>query len=139
MNLREANFQVERLSNELNRLLKDKEVLEAKVGIQSVDPTKLVVDGGKRVDRLVEYVSSKEIKDLDDKIVIIQDKIKNLMDWIDAELKILKKYDKVEQLIVYYKEVDSKEYTWAQISRMVNYSMPHCKRIYGRYKKRRNF
>ena len=139
MTLKEANYEVERLNNDLNRLLKEKEVLEATVLPQAIDTAKIVVDGGKRVDRLQNYLCTKELKDLDNQIQLTQDKIKNYMDWIDRELKILKKYDKVEQLIVYYKEIDTKVWTWHQISVNINYSIPQCRRIYKRYKQKRFF
>ena len=139
MTLKEANYQVEKLTNEINRLLREKEILEASVGLQGIDITKESVDGGKRVDKLLEYASSKELSNLDKELQLNQDKRKNLMDWIDEELKILNKYSKVEQLIVYYKEIDIKEYTWANISSKVNYSVPQCKRIYKKYKNKRFF
>lgn len=138
MTLKEVNYEVERLTNQLNKLLNEKESLESIVGLHSTSYDKIIVDGGKVVDKMLEYQILKEINQLDFHIQIIQEKIKNSMDWIDNELKILKKYDKIEQLIIYYKEIDTKNYTWYQISSKVNYSMSQCKRIYSRYKKKRN-
>jgi hypothetical protein len=138
MTLREVNYEVERLTNQLNKLLNEKESLESIVGLHSTSYDKIIVDGGKVVDKMLEYQILKEMNQLDFHIQIIQKKIKNNMDWIDNELKILKKYDKIEQLIIYYKEIDTKNYTWYQISNKVNYSMSQCKRIYSRYKKKRN-
>lgn len=138
MTLREVNYEVERLTNQLNKLLNEKESLESIVGLHSTSYDKIIVDDGKVVDKMLEYQILKEMKQLDFHIQIIQEKIKNNMDWIDNELKILKKYDKIEQLIIYYKEIDTKNYTWYQISSKVNYSMSQCKRIYSRYKKKRN-
>lgn len=138
MTLKEVNYEVERLTNQLNKLLNEKESLESIVGLHSTSYDKIIVDGGKVVDKMLEYQILKEINQLDFYIQIIQEKIKNNMDWIDNELKILKKYDKIEQLIIYYKEIDTKNYTWYQISSKVNYSMSQCKRIYSRYKKKRN-
>lgn len=138
MTLKEVNYEVERLTNQLNKLLNEKESLESIVGLHSTSYDKIIVDGGKVVDKMLEYQILKEINQLDFHIQIIQEKIKNNMDWIDNELKILKKYDKIEQLIIYYKEIDTKNYTWYQISSKVNYSMSQCKRIYSRYKKKRN-
>lgn len=137
MTLKEANYLVEKLDNEINLLLRDKELLESKVGIQSIDTSKVTVQGGKRVDRFLEYVSSKEVKKIDEELEEKQDKKENLLCWIDNELKILQKYDKVEQLIVYYKEITEKKYTWIDISSLVHYSVPQCKRIYRKYKKKR--
>lgn len=139
MTLKEANYEVEKLNNELDRLLNEKEILESSIGIKSIDIKKENTDGGKRVDKILEYVSIKEIKDLDRKILLNQEKIENFMNWIEKELRILKKYSKIEQLIVYYKENNPKNYTWANISRIVNYSIPQCKRIYKKYKNKRFF
>ena len=138
MTLKEVNYEVERLTNQLNKLLNEKESLESIVGLHSTSYNKIIVDGGKVVDKMLEYQILKEMNQLDFHIQLIQEKIKNNMDWIDNELKILKKYDKIEQLIIYYKEIDTKNYTWYQISNKVNYSMSQCKRIYSRYKKKRN-
>lgn len=138
MTLKEVNYEVERLTNQLNKLLNEKESLESIVGLHSTSYNKIIVDGGKVVDKMLEYQILKEMNQLDFHIQIIQEKIKNNIDWIDNELKILKKYDKIEQLIIYYKEIDTKNYTWYQISNKVNYSMSQCKRIYSRYKKKRN-
>ena len=141
MTLKEVNYEVERLENELNKLLRDKELLETLVNPKSTDYTKIMVDGGKHTNILEVYILKQDLprwKDLDKRIKQTQDQIKNDLEWIDNELKILKKYDKVEQLIVFYKEIDTKNYTWYQISALVNYSKDYCRKIYQRYKNKRN-
>ncbi len=141
MTLKEVNYEVERLENELNKLLRDKELLETLVDPKSTDYTKIMVDGGKHTNILEVYILKQDLprwQDLDKKIKQTQDQIKNDLEWIDNELKILKKYDKVEQLIVFYKEIDTKNYTWYQISALVNYSKDYCRKIYQRYKNKRN-
>lgn len=142
MTLKEANYEVERLNNELNKLLKDKELLEVTKDPKSTSYDKILIDGGKHNSSLEEiYVLKQELtkwKNLDTKICKIQEEIENYLNWIDNELKILKKYDKIEQLIVYYKEIEVKEYTWTDISNLVHYSISQCKRIYKRYKETRN-
>lgn len=141
MTLKEANYEVERLNNELNKLLKDKELLECVVSPKSTDYTKVMVDGGKHSNTLELYILKQDLprwKDLDSRIKKVQEQIKNNLDWIDEELRILKKYNEVEQLIVYYKEISLKKYTWHEISILVHYSIIQCKRIYSRYKQKRN-
>lgn len=141
MTLKEANYEVERLNNKLNKLLRDKELLEVLTDPKSIDYSKIIVDGGKHCNILETYILKQDLakwQDLDKRIRLTQEEIKNIIDWIDNELKILKKYDKVEQLIVYYKEIDIKEYTWYQISSIVGYSLSQCKRIYKRYKETRD-
>lgn len=140
MTLREANYEVERLTNDLNRLLKEKELLETMILPKGINLDKILVDGGQLSNIIEKYAELKELekwKNLDRRILESQERIKNYMDWIDNELRILKKYDKVEQLIVYYKEIDTKEYTWKSISQLVHYSEPQCRRIYKKYKKKR--
>lgn len=139
MTLKEANCEVERLDNEIDLLLKDKEVLLSTVDVQAVNTDKMIVDGGKRVDKLLQYVETKELKQLDEKIQLKQSRKFNLMNWIEKELKILKKYDKVEQLIVYYKDICLKKYTWREISSLVHYSKEQCQRIYKKYHKLRYY
>lgn len=144
MLLKDVNCEVERLNNKLDKLLKDKELLETIIDPKSSDYTKLRVDGGKHQQSIQEvYVLKEELprwKDLDKRIQKTQEEITNNLDWIDKELKILKKYRKVEQLIVYYKEDSPKQYTWLQISMMegIHLSERQCKRIYKRYKDTRN-
>lgn len=140
MNLRDANFEVERLENKLNKLLSDKELLETMIDPKSTDYTKVVVDGGKHSNIIEIYILKKDLPrwhNLDKRIRLTQEQIKNSLEWIDNELKILKKYDKVEQLIFFYKELDEKKYTWSQIASMVHYSVSQCKRIYSRCKSTR--
>lgn len=142
MTLKDANYEVERLNNKLDKLLKDKELLEVLTDPKSTDYSKILVDGGKHVGSLQEvYVLKQDYprwQDLDKRIQRTQEEIKNTMDWIDNELKILEKYNKVEQLIVYYKEASTQKYTWYQISNKVHYSKEQCQRIYKRYKQTRN-
>lgn len=141
MTIREANYELERLNNDLDKLIRDKSILECLVQPKSTDYSKVVVDGGKHGNTLELYVLKQDLprwKDLDVRIKRKQDEINNQMNWIDNELKILKKYDKVEQLIVYYKEICQNKYSWQQISAMVHYSKDYCRKIYSRYKKIRN-
>lgn len=142
MTLKDANYEVERLENKLNKLLNDKEILEVLTDPKSTDYTRVMVDGGKHGGSLQEvYVLKQDLprwQDLDKRIQRTQDEIQNYLNWIDKELKILDKYNKIEQLIVYYKEIDTKEYTWYQIASMVHYSISQCKKIYKRYKETRD-
>lgn len=138
MTIREANYELERLNNDLDKLIRDKALLECLVQPKSTDYSKVVVDGGKHGNTLELYVLKQDLprwKDLDVKIKRKQDEINNQMNWIDNELRILKKYDIVEQLIVYYKEICQNKYSWQQISAMVHYSKDYCRKIYSRYKK----
>lgn len=139
--IKDANYKVESLTNDLNKYLRNKELLECMVSPGAVDTTKILVDGGKHCNPLEIYVLKQDLsiwKDLDKKIKIIQEEIKIEMDWIDNKLKSLNKYGKLVQQIIYYKEIDIKEYTWYQIAAKVHYSKDYCRRIYRNYNKKRN-
>lgn len=138
MTLKEANEELERLDNEYNYWLNEKEKLSLLVTPKSMDIRPEMVEGGKRVDRLALYVESMDEKKINETLDYIQSRKLNLMNWMDQELKILGKYNEVEKLIVFYKEVDTKPRTWVEISRLVHYSESHCKRIYKNYKHLRN-
>lgn len=138
MTLKEANEELERIENEYNYWLNEKEKLLLLVMPKSTDIRPEIVDGGKRIDRMAKYVEEMEDRQIDETLNYIHERKLNLMNWIDQELKILGKYNEVEQLIVFYKEIDIKQRTWLEISKLVHYSESHCKRIYKNYKHIRN-
>lgn len=139
MTLKEANFQVEQLENQYEYYLNEKASLEGLVLPRSMDIKPEKVDGGKLEDNLSKYIELKDIKQIDEMLAYIHAKKQNLLTWIENELKILGKYDQVEQLVVYYKEIDTRKLSWIEISTLVHYSVSQCKRIYRRYKKLRDF
>ena len=134
MTLKEANEELERLDNEYNYWLNEKERLLLLVTPKSTDIRSEIVDGGKRIDKLAKYVESMEEKQINETLDYIHARKLNLMNWIENELRILGKYNEVEQLIVFYKEIDTKLHTWVEISRLVHYSETQCRRIYRNYK-----
>lgn len=138
MTLKEANEELERLDNEYNYWLNEKERLSLLVSPKSMDIRSEMVEGGKRVDRFALYVESMDEKKINETLDYIQARKINLMNFIDNELKILGKYNEVEKLIVFYKEIDTKSHTWLEISRLVHYSESQCRRIYRNYKHMRN-
>lgn len=134
MTLKEANEELERLDNDYNYWLNEKEKLLSLVMPKSMDIRPEMVDGGKRVDRLAKYVETMDEKKINETLDYIKARRENLMNWIDQELKILGKYKEVEQLIIYYKEIDTRQHTWFEISKLVHYSETQCRRIYRNYK-----
>lgn len=138
MTLREANCKVEELENDYNYYLNEKESLLSIVLPKSSDIRDEQVDGGKRINLLEKYAETEDIQKLDATLDYIFKKKENLLNWIENELKILNKYQKIEQEIVYYKEVDNRNLTWIEISVLVHYSVSQCKKIYSKYKKKRD-
>lgn len=138
MTLKEANKELERLENDYEYYLNEKEQLLLLVLPKATDIRLEKVDGGNRSDRLLEYAEREDEKKINETLDYIHAKIENLSNWIDNELKILGKYDEIEQLIVYYKEMEKRKYTWVEISQRVHYSVTQCRRIYRKYKKIRS-
>lgn len=136
MTIKEANNKLEKIDNDIEYYLKQKEIELSNVMPKAVDTTKEVVKGGKRVDRFSNYVI--EIGDIDKKLDILYADKRNLEEYIEKELRRLGKYREVEQLIIYYKEQCLENLTWNQIAQKVHYSKEQCQRIYKKWKKVRN-
>lgn len=142
MNLREAKKEIEKLENEIERLLADKELIQKFTEPQAVDTTKIMTAGGKRSDKFLNYVILEDEKGINTKLDIAYGKKANLEQWVENELRILNKYSELEKQIVYYKEdyVPKNKFqtTWWYIANQVNASESTCRRIYKKYKKQRD-
>ena len=116
MNLKEANKQLEKLENDYDYYLKEKEEILSLVMPVATDIRKEKVDGGKRSDRLLEYAEKMDIKKIDETLNYIFKKKQNLINWIENELKIMFKYGEVEAIII----------------------QSFCRNVYRKYKKKRD-
>lgn len=135
--IKEANNKLEKIDNDIEYWLKEKELELGNVLPKAVDTTTERVSGGKRVDRFFEYAKALETKEIDDKLDELYAKKKNIEDYIEKELHRLGKYREVEQLIVYYKEQCLENYTWEQIGQRVYMHKDNCRKIYKKWKKER--
>lgn len=138
MTIKEAKNKLERVDNQIEYWLKEKELELGNVLPQAVNTTTERVNGGKRVDKFAAYAVALEDKEIDLNLDKLYAKKRNLEDFIEKELRRLKKYREVEQLIVYYKEQCLENYTWEQISQKVFYSKAQCKKIYQKWKGKRD-
>ena len=137
MTILEANKQIEKIDNELEYWINKKElILQAAIYPPAPDSTVERTDGGKRVDRY-RYLDY-SIDEIDPEIDRLYKEKKILEEYIEKELIRLGKYNEVEQLIVFYKEQTTENYTWYQISQRVHYSTTQCRRIYKKFKKQRD-
>ena len=136
MTLKEANKEIERIDNELEFWLNKKAFILESTIYPSKPITGERVDGGKREDRYkhLDYA----IDEIDPEIEKLYKEKRLYEDYIEKELIRLGKYNEVEQLIIFYKEQTTTEYTWEQISQRVHYSITQCRRIYRKWKKQRS-
>lgn len=123
MELKQANSEVERIENSIDYWLSIKELEIEKHEIYHIytdDEYKKIINAiSLEIDKLYE---EKE------KLVL----------FIDDELKRIKKYDEVLQKIINLKEIDLNDYSWQYISQSVHYSETQCRRLYSKYKKKRD-
>ncbi len=147
MNLKEANKELEKLENEYNYWLREKEQLLVLLGPRSTDIREEKVDGGKRVDRLYKYIELEDERKINATLDYIAKRKENLLKWINTELEILQKYGEVESAIIQLKEngiVRDKntnkyrEMTWEEIANQVHWSRSFCRNVYRNYKKKRD-
>ena len=146
MDLKQANKELEKLENDYEYYLQEKEQILSLVSVSASQPKEIIVKGGKRVDRYVKYVELEEEKQINATLDYIHKRKQNLLNWIDEELKILGKYGETEKLIVQLKEntyvYDSnlkreRPLTWKEIAKKSGYNEDHCRKIYRLYKKKR--
>ena len=147
MTLNDAKKELERLDNDLEYQLKQKEILFNKTQPKVVDTTKEIVEGGKREDKYLNYVETLEEKQINEEIDKLYAQRKNLENWLNNELKIMGKYNELEQLVRYYKEdvqiTDKwtgriRGLTWEEIGKKIHYSSVWCRKVYKFYKMKRD-
>lgn len=135
MTLREAQEQLKKLDNEYNYWLNEKELALSVVLPKATDIRNEVVDGGKRIDKMLKYVEILDSKQIDETLDYIFRKQQNLMDYIDKELKIIGTYNYIEKRIY---ELRQDKVHWWKIGNIVGLSERQCRRIYKKMIQRRN-
>lgn len=135
MTLREAQEQLQKLDNEYRYWLNEKELAKSIVLPKATDIRNEVVDGGKRIDKMLKYVELLESKQIDETLDYIFKKQQNLMTYIEQELKIIGQYNYIEKRIY---ELREQKVHWWKIGNIVGLSDRQCRRIYTRLIKKRN-
>lgn len=137
MTIIEVNKKIEKIDNEIDFWLTKKEIIiNSTIYPNKSDLLNDRVDGGNRVDRY-KYLDY-SIDEIDPILDDLYKQKKTYEEYIEKELIRLKKYNEVEQLIVFYKEQTLEELTWLQISQRVHYSISQCRNIYRKWKRQRN-
>lgn len=129
MTLLEAQLQLKKLDNEYKYWLGEKELAQSIVLPKATDIRGEVVDGGKRIDRMLKYVELLESKQIDETLEYIHKKQQNLMNYIENELKIIGQYSYIEKQIY---ELRQDKLCWWKIGNIVGLSDRQCRRIYSK-------
>ena len=135
MNLIDAKKELQQLENEENYWLNEKENIKSIVIPKGMQITADKIEGGKREDRMLKYVELLDDKKIDETLDYIYKRNRNIMNYIEEELKIIGEYSNLERRIYdlryddnYIKE-HGKKRPFTQISNITGYSSSQCCRI----------
>lgn len=130
LTINQAKIIRNQLVNELELYLEQKEINFIKTQPKSPLMKDIIEgksDGFKINDRFTHYI----IKDerLDEKIFALEKEINTYEKFIIKEMERINKAGG-SYLIKYYRDVE--KYSWNKISRLTNYSLRQCHRLYGK-------
>ena len=106
MTLETIYKELEKLENDLEYYENRLESLKSLVLPQATNFDKIIVDGGKHIDTLFKYVELENKEQLENTIIYIKDKIKDLNLLKDKEIDRLAKYGETTKAIVFLRERD---------------------------------
>lgn len=137
MNIRLANNRIYEIDERIDYLLNKKEEEITKVLPRA---TKFEADKvfSTRVESNANLYYIIENEKIDAEIDFLSREKDILLSFIEKELRRLKKYHEIENIIIYYRENKLRKYTWEKIAHIVNLSERQCINIYQKYRKQRN-
>ena len=145
MNLIDAKRELQQLENEEIYWLNEKENIKSLVMPKGIDITPDQRSGGKREDRMLKYADLLDYKKIDETLDYIYKRKRNIMNYIENELKIVGEYSNLERKIydlrydsIYIKEHKGKKRPFSQISNITGYSSSQCCRILQKMLSRRS-
>lgn len=145
MNLIDAKRELQQLENEENYWLNEKENLKGLVLPKGIQITADKIFGGKREDRMLKYVELLDDKKIDETLDYIHKRKRNIMNYIDEELKITGEYGILETKIYnlrydpeYIKENNGRKKPFWKIGQEVGFSASQCCRILQKMVNKRN-
>lgn len=131
LSIAEAKMQLQNLENQLDYWTWERKILlENAEGVKATVYDKEKVNGGIKIDNNASV--DKIIDTIDPIIRLLKLRIKNIIRYIEDELKTIGEYEPIEAKIIKLRE--EKRMKWDDISIAVNYSERHCRRIYDKYK-----
>ena len=137
--IKEANNEINRLTNLLNLWIDKKNLLFNDTQPKSADPNNERVDGSMtREEKFFKYVYKCENEEIDWWIEKLNIYIIALNDYVEEELKRIGEYEPLKQKIYnlrndeeYMKKNKGKPREWWKIAEATNYSERQCRRIYS--------
>ncbi len=102
----------------------------------SVDTTREIVQGGKRINVFDKYLSNPSKETLEKKVEDLQKVQDILVDWIDSILLVMGEYEPLKRKIIELHEENG--FTFKKISMTIPYSESHIKKIYYDFKNKKD-
>ena len=130
MDIREAKRLLKRFENQLEYWKNEREIAFEETQPSAANLDKEKVSGGIAPNTNDIYVI--KLEKIDAKIAVLNKRIRNLILYIENEMKVIGEYDPIEAKIIMLR--DERHMKWCLIAEAVNYSERHCRRIYDKYK-----
>ena len=144
MNLIDAKRELQQLENEEIYWLNEKELAESITNVKSIQILPDKVSGGIYDDKMLKHMIVLDEKKILETLEYINRRKRNIMNYIEQELKIIGEYSNLEKRIYelrYDKEyirLNNKRRSFRQIGELVGYSDMQCIRILQKMLSRRN-
>lgn len=144
MNLIDAKRELQQLENEEIYWLNEKELAESITNVKSIQILPDKVSGGIYDDKMLKHMIVLDEKKILETLEYINRRKRNVMNYIEQELKIIGEYSNLEKRIYelrYDKEyirLNNKRRSFRQIGELVGYSDMQCIRILQKMLSRRN-
>lgn len=134
MDLREAKKLLKRFENQLEYWKNEKEIAFNMTQPKATTFDTERVVGGTPSNQNDTYLI--KLEKIDRKINVLQKRIKNLMLYIENEMKIIGEYEPIEAKIIMLRE--EKHLKWYHIAEATGYSERQAQRIYDKYLDRKH-
>lgn len=138
MTIREAQEEYKMLEAEELYWLEKKESIKTLVMPKAMNPTGIIVDGGKCEDKMLLYVEQLDEQKINETIAYIRKQKSITMKYIEKLLKIRNEYPTLEKRIYdlrhdpEYMRTHNKPMPFWKIGKIVGYSRQQCINIYNK-------
>ena len=129
LDLREAKKLLKRFENQLEYWKNEREIAFSITQPKAASLDTEKVKGGLAPNQNDIYLI--KLEKIERKIGVLQKRIRNLISYIENEMKIIGEYEPIEAKIIMLRE--EKRFKWYQIAEATNYSERQCQRIYDKY------
>ena len=129
MDLREAKKLLKRFENQLEYWKSERDIAFNETQPKATNLESERTQGGLVVNKNDLYMI--KLENIDRKINVLKKRIKNLMQYIENEMKIIGEYEPIEAKVINLREENHLK--WQDVATATGYSERQCQRIYDKY------